>query len=332
MGRSTRRKPPAAGRLRPVWLVALLALSAVSCHRPSGVPVIGYLDFVEDATLEQARNGFFDALREGGFSDSAGTLQVIRSNAQGDIPTLGQACDLLVARKVDLIAANTTLSTITAVQRTKDIPVCMMVAPRPDLAGLANSPGAHPANLFGAYETLEYIDTSASIIRELMPRAQRVGTVFNQSEPQSRDAFARLEKQCGLLGLELVSLPVNNSSETQLVTAALLDKGIDVFFALPDNVIFASFETVVKSCDAAGVPVFTSEAGLVSRGAVASFGADFYAWGHQAGEQAAAFLKSGSTDLPQPEIVAVRHRVFNPTAAARYGLIMGSAFRPVSTQ
>ncbi len=332
MGRSTRRKSPDAGRLRPGWLVALLTLTAVSCHRPAGLPVVGFLDFVEDATLEQARNGFFDALRESGFSDSAGTLQVIRSNAQGDIPTLGQACDLLVARRVDLIAANTTLSTITAVQRTKDIPVCMMVAPRPDLAGLSDSPDVHPDNLFGVYETLEYIDTSVAIIRELMPRARRVGTVFNQSEPQSRDAFARLETQCVLLGLDLVSLPVNNSSETQLVTAALLDKGIDVFFALPDNVIFASFETVVKSCDGAGVPVFTSEAGLVNRGAVASFGADFYAWGRQAGEQAAAFLKSGATELPHPEIVAVRHRVFNPAAAARYGLIMDAAFRPVVMQ
>ena len=318
-------------RIPPYVLFTVLVCLVcwTSCRQSSNAPVIGFLDFVEDATLEQARQGFFDALEANGFSEQDSTLHVVYTNAQGDIPTLGQACDLLISKKVDLIAANTTLSTITAAQRTAIIPVCMMVAPRPDIAGLTDKSGRQPPNLFGVYETLEYIDTSVAIIKQLMPKAQRIGTIYNQSEPQSRDAFSRLEVQCRVLGLELESLPVNNSSETQLVTAVLLARGVDVFFALPDNVIFASFETIVQSCDAAGVPVFTSEAGLVHRGAVASFGADFYQWGFQAGIQAATFLKSKSLDLLTPEIVTVRHRVFNAQVALRYGIVVDSTFTSV---
>ena len=77
---------------------------------------------------------------------------------------------------------------------------------------------------------------------------------------------------------------------------SLLCKNIDAFFANPDNTVFASFETILKSCNQANVPIFTSEAGLVQRGAVAAFGADIYQWGYQAGEQAAQFLKTHKTD------------------------------------
>jgi putative ABC transport system substrate-binding protein len=84
---------------------------------------------------------------------------------------------------------------------------------------------------------------------------------------------------------------VNNSNEAQMVVQALLQKKIDAFFALPDNTVFSSMEVIVKSCDDAHVPVFTSEEGLVKRGAVAAFGADMYQWGYQSGAQAATFFE-----------------------------------------
>lgn len=94
-----------------------------------------------------------------------------------------------------------------------------------------------------------------------------------------------MKKTCGLLGLQLEALPVNNSSETQLVLRSLLNKNIDVFFAPPDNTIFASFPTIVQACNEKRIPIFTSEAGLVKLGAVAAFGADMYQWGFQPGSK-----------------------------------------------
>lgn len=308
----------------------LLLVVMVSCSNPKmkQVPRVGFLDFIEDPTIALAKNGFLDALKINGYSESDSTMEFIYSNAQGDIPTLGQSCDLLISKKCDLIAANVTLSTITAIQRTKTIPVFMMVSPRPDLAKLTDNKGHAPANLFGVYETLDYIDTAITIIADLMPSARRIGTVYNQSEPQSEAAYAVLERKCKELGFSLVSLPVNNSSETQLVTQALLDKGIDAFFALPDNVIFASFEIIAKSCKDAKVPVFTSESGLVNRGAIASFGADFYAWGFQAGSQAAEYLFTGKLTALKPEIVTLRRKIYNPEMAGFYGIVPDSSYQP----
>jgi putative ABC transport system substrate-binding protein len=215
------------------------------------------------------------------------------------------------------------------VQKTKDLPVFMMVSPRPDIAKLTDANGKVPANLFGTYETLDYIDTSVMLIKTILPDAKKLGTIFNQSEPQSVDALREIEKQCTALGLQLEKLPVNNSNETQMVVAALLNKNIDAFFALPDNTVFSSMEVIVKSCDASHVPVFTSEEGLVKRGALAAFGADIQQWGYQSGVQAAQYLKTNSTSGLKPEIVKVRRRVFNKAKAEMYHLTFDSSFKTV---
>jgi putative ABC transport system substrate-binding protein len=305
----------------------LLLLAGCNSQKSDrSIPVIGYLDLLEDETLSQARKGFFVALKENGFSDKQGTLKIIYRNAHGDQPTLLQACDYLISETPTLIATNPTLPTIVAVQKTNSVPVFMMVAPRPDLAKLTDKEANAPSNLFGVYETLEYIDTSVMLIHSVLPSVKKLGAIYNQSEPQSVMALEKIKSQCALLGIELVSQPVNNSSETQLVVEALLSKNIDAFFALPDNVVFASFEVIVKSCGDKNVPIFTSEEGLVKRGALAAFGADMYQWGYQSGLQAAQFLKTKSLDGLKPEIVKARRRVYNSEAAKHFQITFDSTF------
>lgn len=309
-------------------LYFLLCAVLASCNPPNTgkVPEIGFADAFQDETIAQAKKGFFDALTDSGYNADKGTLRVIYRNAQGDIPTLTQAIDYFVSQGVALIATNTTLTTITAVQRTKMIPICMMVAPEPGLAGLTDKNGHAPPNLFGVYETLAYIDTSVKLIREVMPGVRTIGTVFNQAEPESQEALREIKGECGRLGITLIALPVNSSAETQLVVSALLSRQIDVFFAMPDNTIFASFETIAKSCADQHIPIFTSEAGLVKRGAVAAYGADIYQWGFQAGQQAARFLRQGNMNGLRPEIVKLRKRIYNRAVAAEYHLNFDASF------
>lgn len=308
-----------------IFTVSVLIFSCKE-RKQRKVPAIGFLDLLQDETLEQARKGFFVALNEEGFNPMHKTVEVIYRNAQNDQPTLLQACDYLISEHVDLIATNPTLSTITAVQRTHDIPVFMMVSPRPDIAGLTDKEGYAPANLFGVYETLEYIDTSVMLINQIFPQLKKIGTIYNQSEPQSMDALQRIETVCKSFGIQVEKLPVNSSNETQLVVGALLNKNIEAFFALPDNTVFSSMEVIVKLCDEAKIPVFSSEEGLVKRGALVAFGADMYQWGYQSGRQAAQFLKTKSLKNIQPEMVKVRRRVYNSQEAEFFGVQFDSTF------
>ena len=303
-----------------------------SCKEKNNLPTVAFIDAFEDNTIAKAKQGFFDALKKNGFSEEQKTINVIYRNAQGNIPTLTQIVQYCKSEKVNLIATCPSISTIAAIQNIQDIPVFMMVSPKPSLMKINAKDGNAPANLFGVGEDLSYIDTSFGLIQKLLNKKQKikVGMIFNQSEPQSVDALNHIKTLAQQMNIELITLPINSSAETQLVTQSLLSKNIDAFFANPDNVVFASFETIIQSCNHAKVPVFTSEAGLVARGAVAAYGADMYAWGYQAGEQAAQYLKIKSTKNLHWQMVELRKKVYNQKIAQKYGIIVDSSFESIN--
>jgi len=316
------------------WLfLSIISIALFACQdKKSDVPVIGFVDAFEDNTIQQAKKGFFDALRDSGYDETKGNIKVIYRNAQGNIPTLTQIVNYFIAEKVTLIATCPSIATITAIQNTSTIPVFMTVSPTPQRMQVITKQGDTPPNLFGVGDDIDYIDTAFLLIPKLIqPKGKtiRVGMIFNQSEPQSVDAIKRIEELAKANGVELVSLPVNSTTEVQLVTNSLLSKQVDVFFANPDNTVFGSFETIVQACNDNKVPIITSEAGLVDRGALAAYGADMYQWGYQAGTQAVQLLRSGSTQGLQWQLVKVRKRVYNPDVAARYGFTFPAEYQPI---
>lgn len=312
-----------AYRLLCLLFVLWLSCLSIGCAPKPALPKVGYAQMFVDATLDKAKAGFFDALKENGFENGK-TIEVIERNAQGDNATLNQAIEYFIAEKVALIATNPTVATIAAVQRTKEIPICMMVAPRPDLAGLTDENGNIPPNLSGTYETLAYIDTSVALIKQVFPNAKRIGTIYNSSEPNAVNAVGRLRKMCESLGLTLIEAGAVSSNEAQQVALSLLNRNIDVFFALPDNIIFASFETIYQTLMPKKIPIVSSEVGLVERGALMAYGADFYAWGKQAGEKAARILK-GEKDV-KPDEVKLRKRIYNEKTLKELGLSVPNGF------
>jgi putative ABC transport system substrate-binding protein len=318
-------------KLIPVALIIIVAFSCTPSKK-SGVPVVGFVDAFEDATIAQAKNGFIDALKKNGFSEDQNNIKIEYRNAQGTIPTLSQIVNYFVSEKVDLLATSTTLATVAAIQKTKTIPIFQMVSPTPERMKVIDAAGKAPANLFGTMEELNYIDTSFAIIPKLLkPKAGQltIGMIFNQSEPQSADALDRIKGLAAKLNVRIIALPLNSSADAQLVTQALLNKNIDAFFANPDNTVFAAFETILKSCNEKNIPIFTSEAGLVQRGAVAAFGADIYQWGYQSGLQAAQYLKTHKTDGLKLEMVKIRKRVYNAAAAKKYNITIPADFEAV---
>lgn len=320
-------------KYRCLTVFFLFSLIISGCRSvDNSIPQIGFVDAFEDETIGQAREGFMAALDENGFSEEDNTLRIQYRNAQGDIPTLTQIINYFVSEEVDLIASNTTIATITAVQRNPNIPVFMIVSPEPKMMNLLNNEGKAPDHLFGVSESLDYIDTAFALIPEFVrPKNDKivVGMIYNQSEPQSVRAVERMRENAARLGLVIEAMPLNNSAEAQMVTRSLLNKGVDVFFANPDNTVFAAFEAIVRSCNEEDVPVFTSESGLVKRGAVAAFGADIYEWGYQAGQQAAIYLETNDLNKVEVEMVKKRKRVYNAEVAKRFGYDFSSDFEAV---
>lgn len=316
-------------RILPVLLLSFGLLSCNSSKKEKGIPTVGFIEAFEDATIADARKGFVDALAKQGYSEEKKSVTIIHKNAQGDMNTMNQIVSFMQADEVDCIGTSTTLSTLSAVQRIKNIPIFMCITAMPNILGLETNERKKPENLSGVGENLNYIDTSFNIIRNVVKPGKkqlRIGMIYNQAEPQSVDAFNRLEKLAKQQQVNLIALPLNTSADAQLVVKGLLNRKIDAFFANPDNTVFAAFETILNNCNKNNVPVFTSEVGLVKRGAVAAYGADIYQWGYQAGEMAADFLKKGKKAGLTVEEVKVRKRVYNIEVAKRYGFKFSNNF------
>ena len=77
------------------------------------------------------------------------------------------------------------------------------------------------------------------------------------------------------------------------------------------------------------MPIISSEAGLVARGAVAAYGADMYQWGFQAGEQAAVYLQTKSTAGLQWQKVLLHKHVYNPQVAKTFNINIPSGYEAI---
>jgi putative tryptophan/tyrosine transport system substrate-binding protein len=145
-------------------IILISILLVIGCKPKNNLPTVAFIDHFEDATLGQAKQGFFDALSRSGFSEKDKSINVIYKNAQGSDITLNQIIQYCKAQQPSLIATCPTTPTIATVQQIKDIPIFMMVAPKPSLMKLSKTPN----NLYGVGEDLDYIDTSLALIPKLL--------------------------------------------------------------------------------------------------------------------------------------------------------------------
>ena len=320
-------------KFKVVFLVLLAAIfSGCKEVHLKNVPTIGFMDAFEDATMQKAKQGFYDAMEKNGFSEKDTTINILYRNAQGNIPTLVQIVQYFKEQRIKAIVACPSLATIAAMQNTVDIPVFMMVSPEPEILHLELEPYRKLDYLHGVGESLDYIDTSFLMIKKMvMPKSGKlkVGMIFNQAEPQSVNALKKIETIALANNMEVLALPVNNSSELQMVTKSLTEKNIDAFFANPDNTVFAGFEVILNSCNAKNIPIFTSEAGLVDRGAVAAYGADLYKWGYQCGELVSRYLKGETDKSKLYEKVKDRVKVYNAAACKQMNITVDSSFQSI---
>ena len=99
---------------------------------------IGITQIVEHPSLDAAREGFIEALKDAGYEEGK-NLKLDYQNAQGDMNNNASIAQKFVSDKNDLILAIATASAQAAVQATKDIPVLFTAITDPVGAELVQS-------------------------------------------------------------------------------------------------------------------------------------------------------------------------------------------------
>jgi len=300
--------------------VTVAALSLISCRREP-VPrlyTIGILEPFESSTIIEARRGFFKALEDAGLRDGVNIRFDIR-DSQGDPAKLQHDARDFVARGVDLIVPMSTQSLQAALIVTSTIPIVFVSVANPYLTRAGVSPETHLPNVTGVASTAP-LRQALALIREMIPGARRIGTMWTPSEINSGYYLDIVRAAVSDFGFELEIVSLGGPSDLLLAAQILTNKQIEAVLPISDNTINAAFETVSQVADENRVPLFGAFLLAANAGAAAAVGWDFFEMGMKAGKIALR-LKSGESpaNIPFQNMTDV-HLVLNAKAAKRQGV------------
>jgi putative ABC transport system substrate-binding protein len=296
-----------------------IPLLLFACRAPqTSVYTIGYLQLLESPTNTDVRRGFLRAIEDSGLKDGV-NVRLRLVNGQGDIAAVQTLAQDLVEDGVDMIVAVSTPSLQAAMMATRTIPIVFTSVANPYLTRAGISPSEHLPNVTGIASTAP-IREALELIRETLPRARRVGTLWSPSERNSEYYLELARDAAPELGLEIVAVPVANPSEILLSAQVLVTKKIDVLYPISDNLINASFEAVGKVADENGIPLFGGFLLSTRSGASAAVGWDFFDMGYRSG-QLAVRVKNGESParIPFQAMSDVKVEI-NPENALRQGI------------
>jgi ABC-type uncharacterized transport system substrate-binding protein len=272
----------------------------------------------ETTMTEDCQRGLKDGLARGGLVE--GRDFVLRTlNAQGDMTTLSSIMSSVRADQVDLLLVVTTPALQASLRQAGATRIVFTGVGDGVQAGAGKSEKEHLPNVTGV-TTRSPFEGMARLLREILPEARRVGTLFTPAELNSvlyKDWLAEALKQ---VGIELVAVPVTASAETAEATAALCRQPIEAVCQIADNTTRPGFAQIARKAADAKLPVFCFESSQVKSGAVLALARDYFEAGLEAGEMAVRVLRGENpASIPFANTRSEKLTI-NPAAAARVGL------------
>ncbi|BBW97280.1 ABC transporter substrate-binding protein [Geobacillus sp. FSL W8-0032] len=276
---------------------------------------IGVTQIVEHPSLDAARKGFQQALKDKGLSVKY-DVQI----AQGDQSTNQTIANNFVSDGVDLIFANSTPSAQAALNATKDIPIVFTSVSDPVGAQLVQSMEQPGGNVTGTTDTHpDAIPKTVQFIDKYV-QGHRVGMVYNAGEQNSVAQVEQVKKAMEGTDLQIVPASVSTSAEVKQAAESLVGK-VDCFYIITDNTVVSALESVIQVANEHDIPLFVGELDSVKRGGFAAYGFDYYDIGYEAGEMAAQILQDGKKPSELPVQYPKKLKlVINKKAAQEMGI------------
>jgi putative ABC transport system substrate-binding protein len=280
---------------------------------------IGLTQLVTHPAMEAARQGFIDALADGGYVEDE-NVEYDFQNPEGD-PTAEQAiAQGFVDDEVDLIYSfGTSISQqcVNAAEGT-GIPVLFCAVTDPVAAQLVAS-WDHPGeNVTGTSDMIE-MDSTVDLILQIVPEVETIGTIYNAGEVNSVVLVEDLNEVCDALEIEVVEVTVSTSADVLTAAQSLVGQ-VDVIWVGTDNTVVSGLEAVLGVCEDNLIPFFASDDPSIEKGGIACLGFDYYDVGYQTGEMAVRILDGESAEDIPVELGETFSYTVNTAAAELYGL------------
>lgn len=277
-------------------LIVTTLLVVVACAKDDRIQV-GILQFLSHEDLDQAREGFIEALEEEGFIDGDNiTITVL--NPQADAQTMQTQAAQLV-RNSDLILAIATPAAVAVVNEAKDkgrnIPILFTAVTDPLDAKLVNKLEKPGGNVTGTSD-LNPIEDQMSLVKRIKPNASKVGILYTSSETNSKVQADLAVAELTRIGLGNKISTINTLSDLTHVFGELV-KDVDVIYIPSDNLLASSMgavEVELKKHANLQVPIITTTILQVENGGTLTYGLSYFNLGKQTGTMAAKILNGTS--------------------------------------
>jgi putative ABC transport system substrate-binding protein len=239
------------------------------------------------------------ALREGlhdaGYVEGRNLRLEIRSAAGRPDLQLEKAAEL-VGLKVDLIVTFFTPAALAAKQATSDIPIVMAGAGDPVASGLVASLAQPGGNVTGQSSGgAEVAGKSVELIRELIPTAQRLGVLADESDPFVKPYVEQIREAAHSAGIEVEPILIQPEISLEAAFKTLTSKRVDGLLIQGSIARKEMLDMAIKH----RLPAVTSIRLGPALGALMSYGSDYFALARQSAVYVDKILKGAKpADLP----------------------------------
>jgi putative ABC transport system substrate-binding protein len=197
------------------------------------------------------------------------------------MPTTQSIAKDFVSKKEDIIFAVATPSAQAAFNATKEIPILITAVTDPVDAGLVKSIEKPGTNVTGTSDIVP-IEDQLQLLKKIMPKAKKVGILFNTSENNSQIQVQNIKNAAPKFELEVMESSITNVNEVPQALNSLLEK-VDVLYTPTDNTVASAMTMISNECFKKNIPIIGAERAHVTGGALATIGIDYYKLGFQTG-------------------------------------------------
>jgi ABC-type uncharacterized transport system substrate-binding protein len=279
---------------------------------------IQLVEYTNILDVEDSEKGIRDGFKESGLVEGRDYTLKVR-NAQGDMVTLTTMIDAALSDGADLLMTMSTPTLQSAIHRAGKRPVVFTLIASAIAAGAGKTNEDHLPNVTGIVTTSAYEELIA-VLRQCMPHAKTIGTLFVPSETNSIYNMERTKEAAARQGMELVTLPANTSAEVPDAALSLVNRRIDAVCQIAGNLTAASFPSIVNAAKGARLPIFAFQSNQAYEGASVVVARDYYDGGREAAHLVARILRGASpAKIPFQPLKTTRVFV-NLNAAGHSGL------------
>jgi ABC-type uncharacterized transport system substrate-binding protein len=253
---------------------------------------IGFTYFAPDVALDMTTKGLWEGLKQLGFVIDSNLL-VISQHANGEMANLQPIHLNMDSQDVDLLLVTTTPGITAALSTVKKHPLVFTFSYTPLAAGAGKSYTDHLPNITGV-GSFPPVEKTFDFIKDILPDARRIGTLYNSSEANSVKVMEEGRKRAKMKGLELIENTVINSSEVYQAASALCMKNIDAVWITGDNTATQAIHAIIKVCRDNKMPLILNDVDYVAEGAMAAVGIGWFSTGFHTAPYVARVLNGES--------------------------------------